>query len=151
MSNLELRRLSPEWTAPLADFFQVIRTSGDDRVFHPHPFTADEARRLCHFQGRDLYYVLIDGERIVGYAMLRGWDEGYTVPSLGIAVHPDARGTGTGHALMNLLHGAARSQGADQVRLKVYETNVRALQLYQKMGYRFEDRDGDQLVGKIDL
>jgi len=44
--------------------------------------------------------------------MLRGWDEGYETPSLGIAVHPDARGLGLARTFMGFLHAAASFQGA---------------------------------------
>ena len=88
---LEWRRLSPDLEGPLARFFETL---GDDdrKVFHPHPFTAEKARELCAYRGDDVYGVLVEGEVVHAYAMLRGWDEGYQVPSLGIVVGAHARG-----------------------------------------------------------
>ena len=122
-------------------------------TFHPHPLDAPTARRIAHYAGQDLYYGTVYGKQLVGYGMLRGWDEGYAVPSLGVAVHPQARGAGVGKLLMHFLHAAARCRGATQVRLKVHRENEVALAMYQRLGYVFEAEaapDG-QVVGMIAL
>ncbi|MFN8515656.1 MAG: GNAT family N-acetyltransferase [Chloroflexia bacterium] len=102
---------------------------------------------LTNYAGADLYYVLIAGDTILGYGMLRGWDAGYEVPSLGIAIHPQYRGSGLGKLLMQFLHCAARWKGATQIRLKVYPDNPRAIKLYQQLGYAFGKMEHEQLVG----
>jgi ribosomal-protein-alanine N-acetyltransferase len=83
--------------------------------------------------------------------MLRGWDAGYAVPSLGMALHPSARGQGLGRTFMELLHDAARTRGARRVRLKVYPENEAARTLYERLGYVFSDFEEGQLVGSFDL
>jgi len=136
---------------PLTEFFMALKAAGDEKHFHPHPLTATEAKNLCHYRGKDLYYLLVDGRRVLAYGMLRGWDEGYEVPSLGIAVHPSERGSGAGLAMMEFLHLAARRRGARNVRLKVYKDNTPAVRLYESLGYAFHAGEGDQLVGVIAL
>lgn len=148
---LECRQLGPEWANALEEFFDELVASGTDRHFHPHPFTADEAVRRCNYSGTDLYYVLVHGERVLGYGLLRGWDEGYSIPSLGIALRPTARGIGLGKAFMHFLHAAARYKGATGIRLKVFPGNESAVKLYTDLGYRFVAEEADQLVGMIDL
>jgi ribosomal protein S18 acetylase RimI-like enzyme len=148
---LEIRVLSQEWLQPLANFFEVIRKSGGLH-FHPHPFTDATAKMLAEYSGSDLYYLLVDGGQVLAYGLLRGWDQGYEIPSLGIAVHPEARGRKLGELMMHFLHTAARRKGARQVRLKVYSENVSARSLYVKLGYRFDTAAEDgQLVGRLDL
>jgi ribosomal-protein-alanine N-acetyltransferase len=151
LNSLEFRRLSPDLENSLAKFFDVLRTTGDTEHFHPHPFTAEEAKIRCSYQGDDLYYVAVAEGAVQAYGMLRGWDEGYEVPSLGIAVHPRARGMKIGSAMMHFLHNAARQRGAKRVRLKVYKENVVAYRMYEKLGYRFEEQQGRQLVGFIEI
>ncbi len=150
-SALEFCRLSPPLQAGLAAFFDALTAGGDDRWFHPHPFTADEAGRLCAYQGRDLYYAAVAGDAVLAYGMLRGWDEGYETPSLGVAVHPDARGLGLARAFMGFLQVAAAYQGARHVRLKVYPDNTAARRLYESLGYRLESTADGQLLGVLDL
>jgi ribosomal protein S18 acetylase RimI-like enzyme len=147
---LEFRRLTPGLEAGLAAFFSDLRAAGDDRFFHPHPFTAEEAARICGYAGRDLYFAAVAG-RVLGYGLLRGWDEGYEVPSLGVAVHPTARGTGLARAFMHYLHAAAAVRRAPRVRLKVYHGNVAARRLYERLGYVFGGESNGQLVGVLSL
>jgi ribosomal-protein-alanine N-acetyltransferase len=148
---LEIRTISPEWQRPLADFFAAIRMSGE-RNFHPHPFTDDAAIKIANYCGNDLYYLVVNDKTVLAYGMLRGWDEGFEVPSLGIAVHPSFRGRKLGELLMHFLHVAARQKGARQIRLKVYATNSAGRNMYTKLGYSFDSAEADgQLVGILEL
>jgi ribosomal-protein-alanine N-acetyltransferase len=147
---LEFVRLAPGHQPGLAEFFAALTEAGDDRLFHPHPFDAETAARLCRYAGRDLYYVATAG-RVLAYGMLRGWDEGYEVPSLGIAVHPATRRSGIGRAFMGFLHAAAAARGAPRVRLKVYPDNAAARTLYERLGYVFSGESAGQWVGTLSL
>jgi FkbM family methyltransferase len=150
--DLQILPLSPPHAPALADLFLSLRAAGDDRLFHPHPLTAGEAHRLCSAPSPDYYCLAIESNhRAAAYGLLRGWSEGYAVPSLGIAVHPDARGRGVARAVMHHLHAEAARRGAPRVRLKVYPDNAPALRLYQSLGYQFPDRHADQLVGTLEL
>ena len=85
--------------------------------------------------------------------MLRGWDEGYAVPSFGVYVHQSARRQGVAAALLNWAIEAANTRGAEQVMLKVYESNASARVVYEKAGFTFTERtaDGHQLIGRLRL
>jgi ribosomal protein S18 acetylase RimI-like enzyme len=150
-SGLEFRRLGPDLEEGLAAFFDGLASRGDGRWFHPHPLTPAEAARLCAYHGNDLFYAATADGRILGYGLLRGWDEGFQVPSLGIAVHPDARGRGLARAFMGFLHAAAAVRGADRVRLKVYPNNAAARRLYERLGYNLEPTADGQLLGILHL
>jgi ribosomal-protein-alanine N-acetyltransferase len=148
---LEIRLLRDTWEDSLIEFFAVI-AGLDDTYFHPHPFTEEYARELSSYKGQDLHYVIVLGRKIVAYGILRGWDKGFEIPSLGIFVHPEMRGHQLGELLLRFLHSAARERGARHIRLKVYPDNVAALSLYRKLGYRFEqDQDAGQMVGMLNL
>lgn len=149
--SLECVKLNSSWEKPLADLFYLIQSREDDIYFHPHPFTKEEAKKLAGYEGLDLYYILTENYQILGYGMLRGWDEGYQVPSLGIYIHPDARGMGLGKLLMQFLHAIAKRKGAKKIRLKVYSNNDVALKLYKSLGYVFEKEEAGQLLGILEL
>jgi ribosomal protein S18 acetylase RimI-like enzyme len=141
--------LSPELAGPLGDMFEALGT--DEHHFHPHPLTREEAVRRCANGGGDVYASVLEEGRVVGYGMLRGWEAGYEVPSLGIAVHPAARGAGVAQTLMAHLHHAARARGAPRVRLKVYPDNEPARRLYERLGYEFAGEEDGQLVAYLSL
>ena len=50
--------------------------------------------RSSHSQ--DDYYVAARGEDLLGFSMLRGFDEGYEIPSFGIFVDHESHGQGIG-------------------------------------------------------
>lgn len=143
--------LAPEHAASLADLFAALVQAGDDAWFHPHPLTAAEAFSRAGGASADFFVVALSGERVVGYGMLRGWAEGYAVPSLGIALHPDVRGRGVAREFMETLHQAARARGASKVRLKVHPRNEVAVKLYRALGYEFSGEERGMLVGYFPL
>ena len=82
---------------------------------------------------------------------MRGWDEGFDIPSLGIAIHPEARGRGLARPFMAFLHAAAKARGATKIRLTVYNDNQRAVELYRRLGYVFEPKNERELIGVMPL
>ena len=53
----------------------------------------------------------------------------------GIAVHPDARGQGVGTRLFDALFAFAQAEGYSTIRLDVVNSNPRAQQLYERLGF----------------
>ena len=151
-TTIEVRRIGQEHEAALVEFFAVLRSRGVEKFFHPHPFTAEAARERAMYSGDDLYFGLFEGEWLLGYGMLRGWDEGYEVPSLGVAIHPDVQGEGLGRLLMDFLKHAARRRGAKRLRLRVAPDNRTAVELYSSLGYALSaEPSSPYLVGLLDL
>jgi ribosomal-protein-alanine N-acetyltransferase len=148
---MECRRLSSEIVGPLSEFLTELACADEEQYFHPHSFTSEELNKIISHCEQDIYVALVRGSQILGYGMLRGWDEGFSVPSLGIAISSKMQGQGLGRALMEFLHAAARMKGANQVRLACYKQNLRAMSLYQSLGYAFVDNGGEQLVGFKEL
>ena len=153
-AELTIRPIGAADGAALAVFFEALAADAEAAAFfRPHPLTAEEARSLCRKAGtiRDGYFVAEYAGRIAGYSMLRGWDEGYEVPSWGGAVHPSLRDAGIGKRL--LLHAVSESisRGAPKMRLTVYKTNARGVHVYGKIGFRFSEKDERSLVGVLPL
>jgi [ribosomal protein S18]-alanine N-acetyltransferase len=132
----------------LAELFAAIQ----DERFHPHALTREEADRLAAYRGRDVYAVLEAGDgRFVAYGLLRGWDEGYAVPSLGIAVRAGERGRGHGRRMMHWLATEARRRGADRIRLRVDPGNTPARRLYEQLGYEPIGEERGEIVMVLEL
>lgn len=144
-------RLRPAHAESLTVLFTVIAADPGAQQFHPHPFTAEQAIAISRHTGADVYVALIDGDVFIGYGMLRGWDAGFEVPSLGIYLRPEARGRGLGRLFIERLHQLAHEAGAACVRLKVYSDNLPARRLYENLGYRFTGADAGQLIGVCKL
>lgn len=148
---IDIRRLAPADAPALAAFFAEIAADPASARFHPHPFDAAQAERVAGWSGRDVYLGAFEGARVLGYGMLRGWDDGWQVPSLGICLAPAARGRGLSRPLMLALHDHARAAGAPRIRLKVYPDNTAAVRLYEGLGYVFASEEAGQRVGLLEL
>lgn len=135
----------------LGGFLESLQAAGDEATFHPHPLTTEAARAIAQGKRRDVYLVAITNNTIVGYGMLRGWDEGFDIPSLGVAVHPEHRGGGIARLMMRSLHEVARQRGVPRIRLTVDADHAAAQDLYRSLGYRFEPLSEGRLVGWLDI
>ena len=148
LSNAATGRILRPGDGPaLAELFGSI----DSTHFHPHPFTPQQAERVARYQGRDVYAVLeVDG-RFVAYGILRGWDEGFAVPSLGIGVRVDRKRRGHGRQMMAWLAEEARRRRAQRIRLRVHPDNHGARRLYESLGYAYAGEDRGELVMSLEL
>lgn len=119
----------------LVTFFEGCDRPEVTDTFRPFPLDRATAERLAGHTGRDRYFVAIVDDAIVGLGMLRGWDEGYDVPSFGVFVDPRSHGRGAGRAIVDEATRLAIALGAPRIRLSVDEANPRAKRLYETSGY----------------
>jgi ribosomal protein S18 acetylase RimI-like enzyme len=147
LASLRCRSVAPADADVLAELLRGI----DSAYFQPHAMTEEQAARITQLHGRDVYLMGFVSGRAVAYGMLRGWDEGYSVPSLGVGVRRDTLRNGYGRSLMLALHDAARQRGATQVRLRVHPDNTAARALYRSLGYRDAGSERGETLMLVDL
>lgn len=148
---IEIVRPDHRHLEAVTEFFRSIDVPEVKADFYPHAFTEARAKALCAYSGDDEYYIAWSGVRVIGYGMLRGWDEGYGTPSLGICIRPGHQGKGLGLAMASHLIAAAHLRGAKHVILKVKQTNAPAIGLYRRLGFRISALDKDFLRGLLVL
>lgn len=154
MSRIAIKRLTEHDAGRLAKLFSAFEEAGYSATFHPHPFDAETAAAICRKNSKEYYCAGVEAvsDRALSYGCLRGYDEGFAIPSLGLAVHPSASGKGFAAAMLSHLHDIARTTGAPAIRLKVYPSNTVAVALYRKFGYSFHDElERGQMIGFLNL
>jgi L-amino acid N-acyltransferase YncA len=164
--DLHIESLSAELAEPLLEFLDSLDEE-DREFFHPHGFCRKDVDDLCARQGQDEYRVLVEAGVVLAYGFLRGWEEGYETPSIGVAVRREVRrrlittstleATGLRRketlatAMMGSLHGVALAKGAKQVRARVHEDNSSSRGMCESLGYEFRGVDRGQALGFLDL
>ena len=124
----------------------LLRNKDDMNLFNPHDFNIKSLLKNIHNK-KDFFVCLFFKKKIIGYGMLRGWKDGYEVPSLGIMIDKDYRGIGASKLLMNYLHIICKFKNCEKVMLKVNKDNKRAINLYEKLDYNLNDYDEKFLIG----
>jgi len=146
IKDFEIHKLSHGYIQPLYDFFGENGQLKSEH-FYPHPFSLEYLVFLIINKTRDFYCVLTIDNKVVGYGLLRGWEEGYDIPSLGIAIHRDYRGLGLGKFLMEYLHLVAKLRESKKIRLRVHKSNKVAKDMYEELGYIFREFDNEYYEG----
>ena len=142
-----IRELEAMDDRALAAFFSENDTPAIITTFHPFPLDASNAHRICALPRKDRYFASFENNAILGFAMLRGWDEGFSTPSFGILVHHKHHGRGIGKALTDHALALAREMNAPRIRLTVHRDNARAVRLYERVGFSAaETLDDGRLV-----
>ena len=121
------------------------------RHFHPFPLSRQTACLIAHTEHLDKYYIAFKGERIVGLCMLRGWDEGYKIPSFGILVDYRCKALGLGRRMTEFAIAKARELGCPSIRLSVYSSNTYAIGLYRSLGFKEISNEPVKVNGEQDV
>ncbi|MGV9315150.1 GNAT family N-acetyltransferase [Streptomyces sp. NPDC003691] len=107
----------------------------------PAPMKADHAADVA--AGR----VFVTGDPVRGVIVLVPHEDHLFLES--IAVHPDARGTGLGRALLQLAEVRARQLGLTEIRLYTNALMWENQNLYARYGYEITDRRIDGPYDRI--
>jgi ribosomal protein S18 acetylase RimI-like enzyme len=138
--ELHFATVGPEHADALVALFERNTVPAVEEMFDPFSFTAAEARRIALEPRQDGYYMATRGDELLGLSMLRGFDEGYEIPSFGIFIDHEYHGHGIGRRLTVRTIEQARRRGCPAVRLTVYADNTAARTLYESLGFREQER-----------
>ena len=84
------------------------------------------------------FFTAIENEKVLGYIGISCvLDEGYIA---NVAVFPEARGKGVGEKLIDRVFALASDDNLSFVSLEVRESNIPAISLYEKKGFKTEGR-----------
>ncbi len=142
--------LGPDHADALAALFERNAVTSVPATFDPFALDVEQAHQIALKPGRDLYFAALAGEELVGFSMLRGFEEGYAVPSFGIFVDEAHQGRGLGRRLTEWTVDRARERGCPAVRLSVYTSNPTAHALYESLGFAERERSKLLRDGRTD-
>ena len=124
-AEIVIRRVKPTENESVHAFVQVIADETFAYLFAPSEVPIGEANWLSA-------WLALSGEEILGVTMTR--DEWVS----DLWVRRDSRGTGIGGKLLAHAEGEIRSRGHDALHLRVVKSNTRAVEFYQKHGWRVQ-------------
>jgi ribosomal protein S18 acetylase RimI-like enzyme len=99
-------------------------------------------------------YVAITGNEIIGWCDVTPLKSvGFThCGELGMGVHPQFRRKGIGEQLVIKTINTSKEIGLERIELEVYKSNIPAIKLYEKIGFKKEGLKikGRKIDGKYD-
>jgi len=133
-----VRLLLPEDGPRLADFYEGLDENAR-RFYWPHVLDREHAMSNATRADSPTEVVLVleaPAGAIAGYAWYRWRDSEAMASGFGICIAVGLQSCGAGRALMERLLPVARAVGPPRMNLTVQHANLRAVELYQKLGFR---------------
>lgn len=139
-NNLIFREIQSSDCALLEAFFVQNNVPEVTNTFTAFPMNEESARFITQWSHKDKYYLLFSDGQAVGVSMLRGFDEGYSIPSFGVLIDHRFQNQGFGKKLLEQTVEQARLMGCQKIRLSVYGVNAAGRKIYEAIGFEEIER-----------
>jgi len=123
--DFALRPLDVHHAPELCSLLQS-QSPGYIQYFKPFPFDESTLRRVLSEVREDVFEGFYHGDRLIGLMMLRGWDEGYEVPTLGAMIDEQHRNHGLMTLIVEVAKVICRMRKVGRIMYKAHPDNVPA-------------------------
>lgn len=122
-SDLTVR---PLLAGDAAAILALLRAQRPEHVRFFYALPREEAALAAVLGNRtkDTYHGLFEGEELVAFFMLRGWDDGYAIPAFGVFVDEARCGRGYLFYSISLAVDICREAGAPAFLAKIHPDNL---------------------------
>lgn len=133
-AHLSIRPLRIE-DAPALSIWLQAQPPAYARFFRPFGYDETAIADALTRQGQDVFMGLFWREQVVGFFMLRGWNEGYDVPAFGILIDEQYRGYGLEMAALDTAKVICRLRNVSRLMIKMHPDNISAKGVARKTGF----------------
>jgi RimJ/RimL family protein N-acetyltransferase len=105
------------------------------RFFHVFGADEDAIAEILAARERDVYSGIFRGNALICLFMLRGWDEGFDIPSFGLVVAADCRGREVLTVALEAAKLISRFAEARRMMCKVHPENVAGTRGALRLGF----------------
>lgn len=147
IKTVEIRKVDSRYAK---DISEVLLASGGEysKYFIPFEFNYNSVKKVLSGMKLDHFIGIFIDDKIVGFYMLRGFDEGYSIPSYGVWISPKYSGLGLAKLTIQHALSFCKINGIKKIMLKVHPKNMKAKQIYEGFGFINNgiDRKNNNLV-----
>jgi len=133
-NSIEIKILDNSFAKMLCD---ELSTESKEylKYFTPFEFTYSSIEKIFGEAREDKYFGIFINNNLAGFYMLRGFDEGYEIPSYGVWI--SSKYANLGLSTLTLYHAFAfcKLNGIKKLMLKVHPENSAAKNLYESLGF----------------
>jgi len=133
-NSIEIKELSTE-DADLLSEALLSENSEYLKHFTPFEFSVDSIKRILSSVVMDKYFGIFLRNKLIGFYMLRGFDDGYKIPAYGVWI--SSKYSNKGLSKLTLYHAFSfcMINNIKTLMLKVHPENKIAKELYESLGF----------------
>ena len=105
------------------------------------PFNNDSLLKILKQVKLDKYFAIHYNNKLIGFFMLRGFDEGYKIPSYGVWILPQYTNKGIAKLTLQYAVTFCKINNIPKLMLKVHPENNVAKDMYLKYGFVITGKD----------
>lgn len=146
MKLIEIKSLLEKDLPDLIDLW-TKDPEGYNKHFVPFNMNIDSLKDILSKARRDLFFCVKIDTEIAGFFMLRGFDQGYEIPSYGVWISSKFSNKGLAKLTLQYCISLCRFAKIEKLMLKVHPDNNIALKMYRNFG--FIETSIDDKIGHI--
>jgi len=135
VSSLEIKRLNGNHSEELTNLLQNS-TQQYSQYFIHFPFDLETISGILSKAIKDQIYGIYVEDNLAGFYMLRGFDEGYSVPSYGVWISENYSNKGLSTFTLQHAISFCKLNSIKKIMLKVHPDNIAAKHIYEKYGFK---------------
>lgn len=138
--NIKIEIISSEHSKVLS---VMLGNSSKEYTKYFIPFSFDEKsiNKILSNAVKDKYFGIFIGNELVGFYMLRGFDEGYEIPSYGVWISENYSGLGLSKFTLQHAISYCKLNEIKKIMLKVHPDNLIAKRIYEDFGFIIQGVD----------
>ena len=148
--NVEIKELQSEQASTLSAL--ILNAPKDyTKYFVPFSFEEDSIKKIISDAVNDKYFGIFINDDLAGFYMLRGFDQGYEVPSYGVWISDKFSGLGLSKLTLQHAISFCKLNGLKKILLKVHPENTIAKNIYENFGFKqqgFDEKNSNLIYYK---
>lgn len=138
--NIEIKELQSEHASILSALI-LSAPKNYTKYFTPFSFKEDAIKKIINNSINDKYFGIFINDNLAGFYMLRGFDEGYEVPSYGVWISDKFSKLGLSKLTLQHAITYCKVNNLKKIMLKVHTENIVAKNIYESFGFKQEGID----------
>ena len=134
IKDISIRKIGPDLAQELSELLRNVDPDYS-KYFIPFNFDLQTVEKKLTDAKLDLFFGIFVNARLVGFYMLRGFDEGYDIPSYGVWISSEFAGKGLARLTIQHAISFCKINNINQLMLKVHPDNLKAIKLYEDFGF----------------
>ena len=142
-------KILPLETQDAPQLSAMLRAQSPDylRFFTPFSFDESVLSDILARRRQNIFMGVYWRDELVGFFMLRGWDEGYEAPSYGVLIDERYSGYGLARLSLKMVKSICKLRLSPRLMLKVHPENLAAKFLFEEA--RFVQTGVDAVNGYL--